>query len=625
MAATLLTTNYNMGNFNINRKIFTIICLACVISYFLRTVFIPFKYTFLALTIPSILFVAIKYKEWAYLNFKTLICPLLAIVFYAIHIKNNGYVLSEVSNALICLLFSILLSRNISNKNTIKVLKYVAYTICFIGFISIIKFVISQYVATVPFERYWTEESPSAVSLVRDYNFFALHFVLATIISLYLLTCREISKTTFSVVVLISFVQIVLSFSRRSLLAIVIVIGLCIVICFWVNKKTSLFESVSYYLRFMAYMIGTVILLFIVFHNDIYSKIATSSKYSTIVYRAYSIFNNDVSYFDVNWYFWNKSKELNKDNEGNLFYNGDLSQKMEFWKPRFHPEDTIIATYHKEDGRFIRIEKKNSIFGWSLTYSGRPIFYHAGIEYTYSFKYRVIKGDSLPFRVGLWVEEDDKYIDNLSKETSEVGDGWKLCSASHVFKQDQRNPTSFLNCQHPNTIIDIKDIKLTCNDTLGLPMYVDQVPISIIKEHYTEEDTANNMISPRTERWKYAWEIWQTRYTMGQKIFGQGFDYLTWYGERFHNNPKRYDFPHNPIISAFLYSGIVGGIVYIGFLVLSILFYWKKRQQLRLFFVMYLCCMFFCMFSGNSHFSFPLFAFLSFLPFVEFNDCEVDG
>ncbi|MBR5642754.1 MAG: hypothetical protein IKW77_01035 [Salinivirgaceae bacterium] len=45
--------------------------------------------------------------------------------------------------------------------------------------------------------------------------------------------------------------------------------------------------------------------------------------------------------------------------------------------------------------------------------------------------------------------------------------------------------------------------------------------------------------------------------------------------------------------------------------------YWKRRLQLGIFFIMYLCCMFFCMFSGSSHFSFPLFAFLSFLPFVE--------
>ena len=33
---------------------------------------------------------------------------------------------------------------------------------------------------------------------------------------------------------------------------------------------------------------------------------------------------------------------------------------------------------------------------------------------------------------------------------------------------------------------------------------------------------------------------------------------------------------------------------------------------------MCLRCMFFIMFSGSSHFSFPLFAFLSFLPFVEY-------
>ena len=253
---------------------------------------------------------------------------------------------------------------------------------------------------------------------------------------------------------------------------------------------------------------------------------------------------------------------------------------------------------------------------WQVHYAGRPIIYHKNVTYQLSFAYRIIKGRERPFCVGWWVNEGQGLRFNLPQKIEMVDSVWRCCTVEYKFKNDQFNPHCFLNSLEAGTTIEVKDIRLTCDDTTGLPRYVDQLSDSVIHKHYSS-DTINYFTAPRTERWRYALELWQTRYDTKQKIFGQGFKYLEWYGEKFYNNPNRHDFPHNPIISSFLYSGIIGGVVYIIFLIMSLWLYWKRRKELGIFFIMYLCCMFFSMFSGSSHFSFPLFAFLSFLPFVE--------
>jgi hypothetical protein len=65
----------------------------------------------------------------------------------------------------------------------------------------------------------------------------------------------------------------------------------------------------------------------------------------------------------------------------------------------------------------------------------------------------------------------------------------------------------------------------------------------------------------RTERWSFAVELYLEKYSLVQKIFGNGFHYLTAYAARFpHPNgvPHGEDYPHNIFLSALLYSGLVG-------------------------------------------------------------------
>lgn len=118
----------------------------------------------------------------------------------------------------------------------------------------------------------------------------------------------------------------------------------------------------------------------------------------------------------------------------------------------------------------------------------------------------------------------------------------------------------------------------------------------------------------RSGRWRLARQIF-SNYTFSEKLIGNGLTWLPVYGEFFYENPRYYDYPHNPLISTVLYSGIVGGLFYLAYLGWSLFLYFKYRKQYGLFLVLFLLTGVFVSVSGNSHFSVPAFAFFTQLPF----------
>ena len=126
----------------------------------------------------------------------------------------------------------------------------------------------------------------------------------------------------------------------------------------------------------------------------------------------------------------------------------------------------------------------------------------------------------------------------------------------------------------------------------------------------------DNLLNSRIDRWRFAW-FYFNQQSWYSRIFGNGFEYLKIYPVVFDiPSQKKYDYPHNPVISAFLYSGVLGGLLYLYFLLLSFFRYWKLRKKLALFGLLYLLAFSFTFFSGNSHFSVPAFALLSLIPFA---------
>ena len=595
----------------------------CMALFFCRTIFIGYKYLFFLLLVPCVIYSAywflkngIEKPKWT-----KLLLPLLVIVLFFAHFTPLSNVVKESVNLLLILYFVAFADLYYAGEKTVVLLKWTVRLTILAGVIAIVRFVLIRIGLTVSFASVLFEGNRWA--LVNDNNFSALFFIIALVLAFRLFVKMQINMVEYVAVFVLSLINVVASVSRRGyvlFVIVVIVISMFSIYGFRDNKK-----------RFIHSISPIIVLLIFGTLGLIYYLRGISTIDMSFVekcYKLHTLFDKDISIEEFNLKMRMKlSKKHCFEVGDNLFYNGNLKQGLDEWDYIPTPHNCIrIALVEDDNGdNAVRVTNDCASGYWQLHYGGRPIYYHKNVTYDLSFTYRVLSDSANTFNVGWWVYEGNSYKHALPQNNTPIDSVWNRCKVSYTFMQDHPNLDCFLNSFHCSTI-EVKDISLTCDDTTGLPMYADQLPDSVIHRFFVKEgaDTINYLIHTRTDRWRYALELWQTRYDTKQKIFGQGFKYLKWYGEKFYGNPDRHDFPHNPIISSFLYSGIIGGVVYIIFLIMSLWLYWKKRQQLGIFFIMYLCCMFFSMFSGSSHFSFPLFAFLSFLPFVEYKS-DVDA
>lgn len=591
----------------------------CLALFFCRTVFIGYKYLFFLTLVPCVVYSAYWFLKngIAKLKWHKLLLPLMVIALFFAHFSPLSNVVKESINLMMLLYFVAFADLYFTGEKTDAFLKWIVRLTMIAGVIAVVRFVLTMLGAQIPFGDKLFEGV--GFTLVNDCNFYALFFILSIILSVWLYVNKRINARKLFVINIISVINISAVMSRRGyVLYALLVFVLVLLAIFKYRCDRKLLTVSSTPIVFVVIGVGTVLLSFNKIYND---DLSFDEKYK--YYKLYMLFDDGVTFPEFDFKQKMKSQPRHDYSIGdNLFHNGDLKLGLEGWNYLPTPHDCIrfnIVATEKGDSA-IRVTRGCSSGYWQVYYSGRPIVYHKDIIYNLSFSYRVLEGGDKPFNVGWWVNEGQGYRHNLPTTTYPIDSAWKRCEVSYKFINDRLNPHCFINSLRAGSTIEVKDMCLTCDDTTGLPMYADQLPDSVIHRFFADvkSDTVNYFIAPRTDRWRYALELWQMQYDTKQKIFGQGFKYLEWYGKRFWNNPDRHDFPHNPIISSFLYSGIIGGVVYIIFLIMSLWLYWKKRQQLGIFFIMYLCCMFFCMFSGSSHFSFPLFAFLSFLPFVEY-------
>lgn len=140
---------------------------------------------------------------------------------------------------------------------------------------------------------------------------------------------------------------------------------------------------------------------------------------------------------------------------------------------------------------------------------------------------------------------------------------------------------------------------------------------------FRKEALDRPFVDNRAGRWRLAYHIFD-HYSPAAKLFGNGFVWLPLYGEIFYDDPRHYDYPHNPFISTVLYSGLIGGLLFLAYLAGSLILYLKYRRENGLFLILFLVTGIFVSVSGNSHFSVPAFAFLTQLPFL-FSYLEKDN
>jgi len=165
--------------------------------------------------------------------------------------------------------------------------------------------------------------------------------------------------------------------------------------------------------------------------------------------------------------------------------------------------------------------------------------------------------------------------------------------------------------------------------TTLLSVGIDQDPVRKWAAKFISEDTtyygynqnlivdkiSNEFLGDRLLRWEFAYKIFINEYNWKQKTFGGGFSFLNWYGYYFFKDRTKSDWPHNPLLSILLYSGIIGLALYILFLYKVIIYYLLYLKENYLFFIFFLITFFFSFFSGGSPFDPPIMGFFMLLPF----------
>ena len=131
----------------------------------------------------------------------------------------------------------------------------------------------------------------------------------------------------------------------------------------------------------------------------------------------------------------------------------------------------------------------------------------------------------------------------------------------------------------------------------------------VIESKYHLGDSTNNDFE------ELNYEIYFYEYSLIQKLFGNGFNYQKEFGIKFKKNDL-VDYPHNIIISAFLYSGLVGGLFYLYFIIYVFRWFWKQKKKESLFGMLTILAFAYSMVSSNSHFDSTILAVFTLIPFL---------
>jgi len=613
---------FNLTQNNIIQKLWSL----SLLFYLLRTAFFPLKYVFIVFfALLIVLFLINNYKRFLKKeNFKYILTIkefLIIFLLYTLGIylseNTNTLIFKEIINFSIIIVFLITYISIYKFLAFKKLIKLWIFLSVFISFLGITKWVILSFYPDLILSKLPLFLQTTNSSLSKDYNFYAFYLIISIVIFKYNLV-KNYFKINIIIELFIYFlyiISILFSHSRRGLVSLIILELVSIIYLFFNRKNLPAknYNSFKYILIFQIIIIA-IISLVITFRIYIFQDKKSQNIFLNITYRYLSILKPNSNTKEIKKDLW-EDYSLYKKDKRNLIYNGNFKYGKQFW--RYNTPDTINhKVTHKiintNLGNALRIIRKKGFGYFTLAYSGRNIHYYKDITYTIKFNFRIIKGDEVPFYVGWWVNDEGKNPYNLNKKITQLDSTWQECRCSYTFKNDHDSVPMFLNSQKAGTIIDITNISLTCNDTLNRPIYADEIYKSKAPE------TTDRFMGPRSVRWKYALELFNN-YPVINKVFGNGFDYLYLYAEKFpdSSNPtKKTDYPHNPILSALLYSGIIGALYYVYFLILVFWYYWKYRKYHMLFFILYLITFFFTFVSGNSHFSVPVFAMLSVVPFI---------
>jgi hypothetical protein len=311
---------------------------------------------------------------------------------------------------------------------------------------------------------------------------------------------------------------------------------------------------------------------------------------------------------------WMNSLNRPLSSDSNLLTNSDFSSGLNYWG---HNADSVkIITVRIDNQNAALVERGNGNGeDWSLFYKGRHILFKKENLYQLSFKFKPVVPDRIPFVVGFGIDEPQDTVDvkNLKLSVQAIENGWFQVSAKYKFKESYADIIFPIRYQLNNSKFYITDIKLVNLDESSNTSSFVADGLNRLRTY--DNKTLDYFFSDRKDRYLYSIELWKKNYKWYNKLFGHGFDYLTWYGEKYIKTQASNDWPHNPFITVLLYSGIIGLLLYFWLLFNVISYYIKLRKTYAMAFLCFILTFYFSFFSGSSPFDPPVMGFFILLPF----------
>jgi hypothetical protein len=461
-------------------------------------------------------------------------------------------------------------------------------------------------------------------SLVSDHNIYALYLIIGLIITLYQLfyLYRYDKRGLFYIGFVLLALAIIFAGSRRGFL---ILLSICTFLFFYVIQKREVLKRGKMFIS----VLSLFIIVFMLFFSSGNIRLSAITRYKIVENIGLSpkfldrdlifLFNKYNSIWGgggaeerqfnpknpITWpnHLNNYVFPLSGDGAGKVpagsvglkvdsttranNWNGRAFSHTKFYEGEFNKGDiirTVIYCYVSEDfdGKWARVLVNGAIKGNNVT--------------SYNFDNK-----------GQW----QKLSLDLNSTGGEVAMRFYV---SYPKDSTFRNMNGYVLFAHPEYEV-ISNLEGEGNGKQEIENDIKQNSLLFNMLNISLFSDESKLSSPRIKRWLYAWKLFKN-YSMKEKVIGNGFKYLEFYNKKFYPNTDKIDYPHNPIISSFLYSGIIGGLVYLWFLLTSLYYYYKYRKEFGLLFILYLATGFFVFFSYNSHFSMPAFSMLSVVPFV---------
>jgi hypothetical protein len=496
------------------------VLIATVTFYFLKTAFWPLTYLFVAgLGISAILLVINfdhDFKLADFINdFKLPI--LLAGVFILEFIVRGQFLITIVQKEifLLFLLFSFfyilywrrsLFSGNIISSYFIKLL------IITIIMISILNLLIQFFHLIFSADLLSQLNISNGLTIANDYNYFSLFLLFGLVIINYNGESKKFYyhisglQTIFFSLILI--INILLSGSRRAFLVLILLSAIKI-IGYVFSKKKDLNSQVLLKRFLQIILFGFIFFLFLV----LVARYIPKTNLKAIATR-YSTFTETDNLRRTEKYLWKGEPEIPSD-FNHLIDKASLKEDGKYWKCVSAP-GTSIQYLNTIYGKSIQVTRNGSRHdGYSLQFVGPDILYYANHTYKISFKIKLLSGDFNSFKVGWWVNDNNRGFANcadLKKETEPIGDGWYNCISEYTFIDNHFGLTGFFNSVLDRTSFVISDFELIdLNKDLFLPRYVFEVEGNDNLNTWLDKHNApyigNNLVS--NGNFKYNGTFWK--------------------------------------------------------------------------------------------------------------------